>query len=682
MKGFVKIVIAVLLMTALFTCQVTVANGPPTGPPGSQLSGSVVFVIGSSNMRAALSLDDVAALVVTIENSNGQVPYSTKKVELYGYNGEFYSQELQLPVGDYELTRFLVVDNENNILFLTPLEGSLKDYAVSEPLPLLFSVTEESAVTVEPEVMEINGPLADYGYAGFDINVVSDTMLKNGNFNSESSDWAFWTNDTGVGSMVIENGEMLVLITDPGSYPWSAAVSQSGLTIEDGAGYSVTFQARADVPTTISLSLQMDQDPWTQYSGNNFFNLTTEMNDFSYSFTMWEPTDTAAGFQLRFGGPHQNASNIYIDNVVMQKTSNAPEGIPASDGLLDPFTQNQLLSKCMNMGNYLESPPPEGSWYNGDGQEHLMEEYFFNVLKQKGFTAVRIPIRFSAYAANDYPYTIQTNLLERVDEVVNWALHYDLAVIIDMHHYLEIMENPSEHKARFIAMWKQIAERYKNYSDNVFFELLNEPMGNLNANRWNEYLYDCLFEVRKIDNHHTVIIDSADWASVDALGMLHVPESETNTIISFHYYHPMIFTTQGASWVPYLTNITGIIFPGPPSEPYVPPADTVQWVKDWINEYNTVSDPDLNPSGYKLIRDHMDYAYQWSINNNRPLFMGEFGVISHVDIQSQVNWLVYMRTQMEAKGIAWAYWNFSSSHRIYDIENQVWIEELTQALGL
>jgi len=255
-------------------------------------------------------------------------------------------------------------------------------------------------------------------------------------------------------------------------------------------------------------------------------------------------------------------------------------------------------------------------------------------------------------------------------------------VIIDLHHYEELNLDPHNQKSRFLSIWRQITERYKGYPDTVFFEILNEPAHNLTPPLWNEFLYDCLVELRQIDNHHTVIIGCAQWSDVQALEELVVPEQETNAIVSFHYYHPFLFTHQGASWGGPDVATTGIVFPGPSAEPVVPAEGVSQWVRDWITRYNQVADPDLNPCGYKLIRNEIDYAAQWGILHKRPLFMGEFGVVASADMRSRANWTKYVRTLLEAKGIPWAYWDFSANLKVYDVEKREWVKELVEALGL
>lgn len=111
----------------------------------------------------------------------------------------------------------------------------------------------------------------------------------------------------------------------------------------------------------------------------------------------------------------------------------------------DAFAAKDALGRGVNMGNALEAPE-EGDW----GVE-IKEEYF-DLIREAGFDSVRIPVRWSAHAAEKAPYTIDPQFFTRVDEVVNWALERDLQVVLNVHHYEEMATGPSGHRERFLAL--------------------------------------------------------------------------------------------------------------------------------------------------------------------------------------------------------------------------------------
>jgi hypothetical protein len=89
-------------------------------------------------------------------------------------NGYYISKPLSLVPGGYKLSKFLVVDASNTVVYATPTEGSTKAYLVNDPLPILFSVTKDNVTKVVPEVISVkNNTPEDFGYATFSFTEVT-----------------------------------------------------------------------------------------------------------------------------------------------------------------------------------------------------------------------------------------------------------------------------------------------------------------------------------------------------------------------------------------------------------------------------------------------------------------------------------------------------------------------------
>ncbi|MGB9896248.1 MAG: glycoside hydrolase family 5 protein, partial [Thermoproteota archaeon] len=200
------------------------------------------------------------------------------------------------------------------------------------------------------------------------------------------------------------------------------------------------------------------------------------------------------------------------------------------------------MHRGINIGNALEAPN-EGDW------GVVIKDEYFKIIKEAGFDTVRIPIRWSNHAENAPPYKIDDNFFKRVDWVVNKSLEQGLITIINIHHYEEIMQKPEEHEERFLALWKQISEHYKNYPDTLYFELLNEPNGALTSDIWNKFIEESVSIIRKTNPSRKIIIGPTNWNSVYKLKELEIPEGDKNIIVTFHFYTPFEFTHQGAEWV-------------------------------------------------------------------------------------------------------------------------------------
>ena len=98
-----------------------------------------------------------------------------------------------------------------------------------------------------------------------------------------------------------------------------------------------------------------------------------------------------------------------------------------SFGQVTPWEMVEKMGKGINLGNTLEAPK-EGDW------SAPLEEYCFHDFVDAGFTSVRIPIRWTNYMLDSTPFTIDSAWMDRVEQVIDWALDTGLVVIINSHH--------------------------------------------------------------------------------------------------------------------------------------------------------------------------------------------------------------------------------------------------------
>jgi endoglucanase len=319
----------------------------------------------------------------------------------------------------------------------------------------------------------------------------------------------------------------------------------------------------------------------------------------------------------------------------------SPTSSPTPD-LWDPFALNARLGRGVNLGNALEAPS-EGEW-----GVTLQEEYFA-LIQIGGFDSVRIPIRWSAHAALRAPYTIDPAFFDRVDWAVEQALSRNLLVIINVHHYEEMFSDPLAEQERFLALWRQVAEHYKDYPPELLLEILNEPNGALSSSRWNALLKEALTAIRETNPTRTVVVGPANWNSVDALGSLELPEDDRHLIVTFHYYEPFQFTHQGAEWVEGADAWLGTTWEGTEAQKRAIVAD-------------------------------LDRAAEWGRAQSRPVYLGEFGAYSKADMDSRARWTAFVARTAEERGISWAYWEFCSGFGVFDPTRGAWNEPLLEAL--
>jgi len=319
-----------------------------------------------------------------------------------------------------------------------------------------------------------------------------------------------------------------------------------------------------------------------------------------------------------------------------QPTNTSPAPAPALT------TSVIQLGHGVNLGNMLEAPR-EGAW------GATIQEDYFPIIRQAGFTVIRVPIRWAAHIYEDKNPGIDPAFLARVDWVVAQAEKNNLIAILDYHHDDDLMRDPDANAKHFVAIWKQIAEHYQGEPSSILFELLNEPNGKLDAPKWNDLLAKTLAVVRSTNPTRTVVVGPVRWNSLGALPELVLPENDRNLLVTVHFYDPMSFTHQGASWI--------------------------EGSDKWLG--NTWQGTDAEKLA---VTQAFDKAAAWGSAHQRPIFLGEFGAYSKGDMASRARWTAFVARTAESHGFPWAYWEFCSGFGVYDPQAHTWRQPLLEAL--
>lgn len=313
---------------------------------------------------------------------------------------------------------------------------------------------------------------------------------------------------------------------------------------------------------------------------------------------------------------------------------------PAADG--DIFAANRALGRGVNFGNALEAPK-EGDW----GMK--IEPEFFPIIKQAGFNHIRLPVKWTSHASQEAPFTVDKVFFERVDEILKLAEASQLRVVLNHHHYDELDKKPGTELPRAIAIWKQIAARYRDRGDWLYFELMNEPHDELNKdNAWSELIPPLLAAVRETNPTRPVIIGPPFWNGMWALDKFKLPD-DPKLIVTVHYYNPFHFTHQGAHWA----------------------KDSEKWLgTKWTGDEKELA----------AVTKEFDGTAAWAKENKRPIYLGEFGAFSKADDESRARWSKAITSEAEKRGWSWSYWEFGAGFAVYDREKKAWREGLRDAL--
>jgi len=324
------------------------------------------------------------------------------------------------------------------------------------------------------------------------------------------------------------------------------------------------------------------------------------------------------------------------DNIIAESS-----GLPPFEEI-SAFDQNVLLGRGVNFGNALEAPN-EGDW------GMTIQADYFTLISEAGFQSIRIPISWGYHALSEPPSTIDSDFFKRIDWVIQSTINADLIAVVNCHHIAELDADPEGKKEWFVEIWRQIATRYKDYPNSVVFEIKNEPHDQFDADNWDEVYKAVLAVIRETNPTRNVIIGPISYNAFGAMGTLTLPENDSHIIATFHYYNPFQFTHQGASWV--------------------------DGSEDWLG--TTWGD---KQSHRRQIELDLGSVASWAEEENRPVYMGEFGAYEAADMDCRVLWTDYVARKAEELGFSWAYWEFGAGFGIYDRDAGEWREELLEAL--
>jgi endoglucanase len=272
-----------------------------------------------------------------------------------------------------------------------------------------------------------------------------------------------------------------------------------------------------------------------------------------------------------------------------------------------------------------------------DGGPDWIRDHHLDVVRDAGFTLVRLPLKWSPRRPE----------FARVDELVDAANGRGLDVVVDVHHYNELSADVERHRDDFLALWERLAAHYANASAKLHFELLNEPHPPMTAEQWNDLLVQGLAVVRSSNPNRLVLVGPVLWNTLDGLPTLRVPVDE-NLVVTVHYYSPFEFTHQGATWLP----------------------EAADWpARSWGTD-----------DDYAEVRADFERAAAWSVDAGHPLFLGEFGVVDTIDVNTRARWTAHVRAIAEEHGMGWSSWDFATDFGAFDLRTDRWHPALLNAL--
>ena len=265
-------------------------------------------------------------------------------------------------------------------------------------------------------------------------------------------------------------------------------------------------------------------------------------------------------------------------------TTKASENKPSQiAGKMRNITSQQLVEDMTfgwNLGNTLDVCQADR---DGDGKinEHVeagekvdetlwgnpkATKDLFTSLKKNGVNAVRIPVTWRDHMDSDG--NIDREWMDRVQQVVDYAYSQGMYVIINVHHdgggdpkfgawiIEESQKDYNTSLKKYKNVWKQIAERFKNYSDYLIFESMNEVGFDTLYNKNKADAYNLINKINQdfVDiiratggnNAKRHLLIAGYYTDIERTcdSLYKMPDDKAGRcILSVHYYTPWDFCT-------------------------------------------------------------------------------------------------------------------------------------------
>jgi len=212
---FISIALIVPMFFIAFSCEQK--SGNPEG------TGNAEFSVSTADMGAKSdSIPDSTAysfqVLVSVEDLEGNAVLTDKLIPLYVFGTGFVSENIELPAGNLNLTKFMVINASGEVIYASPLEGSPLAYLVKDPLPMAFTINPNQVTRILPEALFVGEHTpGEFGYANFGVQIIKPLD--------------FWT----------------MCVLDPSPLMPPIVITTARLTVMAPDGWHYTFNLKAEV---------------------------------------------------------------------------------------------------------------------------------------------------------------------------------------------------------------------------------------------------------------------------------------------------------------------------------------------------------------------------------------------------------------------------------------------------
>lgn len=311
----------------------------------------------------------------------------------------------------------------------------------------------------------------------------------------------------------------------------------------------------------------------------------------------------------------------------------------------------------INLGGWLSQCRPAKEHYDS-----FIKEEDIKIIAEWGLDHVRVPVDYNLVQNKDG--TFKEEGFVYIQNAIDWCKAAGINMILDLHKTCGYSFDDGEQESGFFdeekyqemfyVLWEEFAKRYSKYEDMLCFELLNEVTSKDYCKIWNKIANTCIERIRKIAPTVRILVGSYWNNHVAAVRDMDLPHDE-NIVYNFHCYEPLIFTHQGAGWIPKMDHSFRMKLDAPYSDYDKFTRANINQEGDAFNKYDPNSTIDV-----AYFENLFEDALKVAEERNVLLYCGEYGVIDYADPKEALKWYKLVNEVFEKHNIGRAVWTYKS----------------------
>jgi endoglucanase len=198
-------------------------------------------------------------------------------------------------------------------------------------------------------------------------------------------------------------------------------------------------------------------------------------------------------------------------------------------------------------------------WNNGIQLNHHNALDYARV-KSMGMNAIRFYLNYRIFENDATPYQYNQAGWDYLNQNIVWAKANGIYLILNMHvpqgGYQsqgtgDTLWTNTENQNRLVALWKAIADKYKDEKQIVGFGLVNEIVPTNSLTQWQQLAQRITDNIRTVDKNHILFIEKPIYIkgqTTENADYNFPVINDNNKVYEFHTYEPYYYTHQLFSW--------------------------------------------------------------------------------------------------------------------------------------